>query len=159
MKKLLLCFMMITTLLVSGCSNHYERDTNPGKIKSIKYAELLKKIDNNDKFIAILVRDGCGHCKSYEEALDIYLKDHNVTVYSMNFMKEEDPIKTWDEIEMKILENTDDNEDKFAGTPHTLVFENGELEESYSGAMSYDLGNMDDFDDLVTSYQLDEKKK
>lgn len=158
MKKTFLCLMMMCTLLISGCSESYERDTNPGKIETISYETIKQKIENKDKFIVILVRDGCHHCEVYEESLNTYLKEHNVTVYSMNFMNEEEPTKVWDEVKEQIFEKKTEDQAEFLGTPHTLVFEDGKMKESYSGAMTYDLGNMGDFEDLVVEYKLDELK-
>ena len=54
-KKFLLLILLIVFCSSCGKSN----------FKTISYSELNKKLNNNDTFFFVVVRDGCQHCEKF----------------------------------------------------------------------------------------------
>jgi predicted bacteriocin transport accessory protein len=105
MKKIL-CLLIIGIFLLTGCSNN---------LKTIKYDEFEKMINNKETFILEISQNGCSHCNEYNPIIKKVLKDNNITAYNLNISyisnKEYDKLK---------------EEYNFSGTPTTMFFNKGE---------------------------------
>lgn len=86
MKKIrnfiLLCLLII---LCSSCGS--------SNLKSISYSELNKKLNNNETFFFVVIKDGCPHCEKYVPKMEEILKENDIVGYKINYSdltKEED---------------------------------------------------------------------
>lgn len=71
---ILLCLLII---LCSSCGS--------SKLKSISYSELNKKLNNNETFFFVVIRDGCQHCENYVPKIEEILEEYNIVGYKLNY--------------------------------------------------------------------------
>ena len=87
MKKIMyILILLIIPILVTGCNK------NMSQIKSIKYSELEKKLENKETFILEIARDGCHNCESFTPKFNNILKKYNLKAFTINIsnLTEED---------------------------------------------------------------------
>lgn len=79
MKKsaLILCFFILLS-----CNNFSKKTCN--LCKNITFFELKNKINLFCTFVAILKNDACSVCQKYNFQLDNYLKNNEITIYSLD---------------------------------------------------------------------------
>lgn len=77
MKKIL---MALTLLLLVGCSLKMTTYT------TIKYSDLIKKMDNKETFIIYFGSSNCSHCKAFKPVLEKVITDYQVKVYYLNIV-------------------------------------------------------------------------
>lgn len=150
MKKFTWICVILSALLISGCSSTYERDDNPGKVEKITVAEMQKKIDDKDTFAVVFTQTSCVHCQKFMAMLDTYLLNHNVTLYDV--VLDQDPNKDW-EGNLEIIRTTFPGMDE---TPSLFYVKDGvkdnQLENGEEGLTE------EAFDQWVQDNKLDAKK-
>ncbi len=50
----------------------------------ITYAEYEEKVQNNEAFLVIIVRDGCGYCEMYEPIVEEVADEYKLPIYYIN---------------------------------------------------------------------------
>ncbi len=123
MKKTLWVVMLaLVVLCFTGCGS--------GKLETINYQTLTKKIENKEHFILEVMQTGCPACQDFTPRFEKILKEHEITAYALNLtdMTEEDR-KAFDSML------------NVSSTPTVIFFNDGE-EESVTyriiGAVSND---------------------
>lgn len=155
----MLCFTLL------ACSNNYERDTKAGSIEALSYEQFKQKMKDKDNMVVVVSQTECGHCKRYKTALEKYLENHHITVYEINLaIQQENVYEMFEIFGKEIKKFGDDDVVEFQGTPYTMIIEEGRTQDAYSGAFTYEDENhedwdftMDEFEEIVTQYRLDEK--
>ncbi|MEF9961810.1 MAG: lipoprotein [Erysipelotrichaceae bacterium] len=143
MKKILLIGATLL-LLLSGCSNQaYERDSNPGEIIELTYADALAKIKNKESFVLTISQSNCSNCTLLKEMLEPYLEDHHVVIYDALL-----------DGSMLTLEQIQADFPEFKGTPDLYVVKKGKLTSHIAGSMEEEK-----FDEWVVKHKLDEVSK
>lgn len=150
MKKITCMIMVALTLVLSGCSSKYERDSNPGKLKDITVSQLEEKLAKKETFPIVFTQSFCSFCINFKDMLAGYLPDHNVTLYDV--VLDEAP----KDEQQKNLDTIRKTFKGFNATPSLYYVKDGKLENTF------DMGNdgitKDKFDKWVQTYKLDEKK-
>lgn len=72
--------MVFILLLVLFCSS-----CNSSNLKSLSYSELNKKLNNNETFFFVVIKDGCPHCEKYVPKVEEVLDEYNITGYTINY--------------------------------------------------------------------------
>lgn len=62
---------------------YYKLEGNAG-VNSIAYSEYLEKLDSNEPFIIIIVREGCYYCGLYEPIVEKVVNDLKIPVYMLD---------------------------------------------------------------------------
>lgn len=132
MKKILsILSVFILALTLVGCNSSKD-------IKEVQPAEIQKKIDNKESFIAIVTQTTCTYCKEY-------------TPIVADFVKKETKVDVVDVVNDKIDDEQAriDFMQKYAitGTPTTLFFKNGELK-----SMVTEVLTLEKLDELYNQY-------
>ncbi len=83
--------------------------------EEIKYAEMMKKIDNKDSFVVLFSQTTCSHCMDFKPKLEKVANEFNIHIYYL----ETDILDAEDLKELK-------NNFSFSGTPTTIFIVNGE---------------------------------
>ena len=55
----------------------------------ITYSNYLEKIDSNEPFLVVIVKDGCGYCEMYEPILKEVADEYNLPINLTNLSEEE----------------------------------------------------------------------
>lgn len=122
MKKILILFVAILTLALTGCSNSKD-------LIEISYDDLATKIENKDSFVLYVGRTTCSHCKDFKPILEKVVNEYDLDVYYIDL----DNVSNakYNAVLKKI-----DGE----GTPTTVYIEKGKTLSSprIEGARDYD---------------------
>lgn len=104
LRNILLLFLLV--LLCSSCGS--------SKLKNLSYSELIKKMENNETFFFVVIKDGCQHCEGFIPKVEEVLKEYDIVGYKLNYSD---------------LSEKDDEEffNKFgiSSTPTTVFIKNG----------------------------------
>ena len=169
MKKIFMLIGMIFILFACGGPG-YEKNTQAATINTLKWDEVMKRIDNDETLMFMVTFEGCTSCEYFKEnVLNKYIENHGFELNIVNFTKDawnelseevanfvkENPY-TQEEFERaKYYEYTD--EDKEIGTlltPSLYFVENGEVKDKLiSGGIS-----AVDLDSMISKYRLDKVK-
>ena len=85
-KKILL--LSIIVILCCSCASN-------SKLKSISYSDLINKMEKNETFFFIVVRDGCSHCENFIPKVEEVLDEYDIVGYKLNYSelsKEDDEL-------------------------------------------------------------------
>lgn len=150
MKKFACILMVAFTVMLSGCSSSYERDTNAGEVINITVNEMTEKINKKDTFAIVFTQTTCTHCINFKNMLSGYLLDHNVTLYDV--VLDEAP----KEEQQKNLDTIRKTFPGLKDTPSLYYVKDGKMDTMFE--MGKDGITKDKFDNWVQEYRLDEKK-
>ena len=150
MKKFACILMVAFTVMLSGCSSSYERDTNAGEVINITVNEMTEKINKKDTFAIVFTQTTCTHCINFKNMLSGYLLDHNVTLYDV--VLDEAP----KEEQQKNLDTIRKTFPGLKDTPSLYYVTDGKMDTMFE--MGKDGITKDKFDNWVQEYRLDEKK-
>jgi predicted bacteriocin transport accessory protein len=108
MKKLkYILAIFVIAMLFTGCSSK-------GSLSSISYSTLKEKLNNNDTFFFVVVREGCQYCEKFLPTVENVVKEYNLTGYSLNLSSLSSDEK-----------NEFDKEYNVSGTPTTIFITDG----------------------------------
>ena len=74
-KKILAIFLLI--ILCTSC--------NSSKIKNLSYTELSKKLENNETFFFVVIKDGCPYCEKFIPKVEEVLNEYNISGFTINY--------------------------------------------------------------------------
>lgn len=105
--------LISSCLLITGCHSN-------NNLKSLTLEQLEKKIEKQENFIVAVIQTGCSACQSYEPIYSTVLSQYDLEAYTINLTD-------------LTQEETDrlDQISYVSGTPTTLFFTKGKLENSY----------------------------
>lgn len=120
-----LCVFAFVLLALSGCGSKTSGETTetPGKVVEITTDELLKKVNDKEDFSLVFTQTTCGHCETFLEMMDTYMKNHNVVLYNMVLDKEADVDKALKKLKEAFPE--------FTATPDIYYVEKGEVKSRF----------------------------
>lgn len=101
-----------------------------GNVKNLSVTSLKEKIENKDTFIVEVMRTGCSACESYAPTFNSVMGKYKLEAYQIN------TADLTDEESSEL-----DSITYISGTPTTLFFVGGKLEDSYNklvGAVTSD---------------------
>lgn len=107
---LFFCFL----LLITGCGNQKS-------VPNLSVKDLETKIENKETFIVAVIQTGCSACEAYLPIYQSVMGQYNLEAYTINLT---DLTDKEDETLSKIS--------YVSGTPTTLFFVKGKLENSYN---------------------------
>ena len=113
-------------------SNYFkEQGVIPKELEMITIDEY-EKLLNEEKFIVIIGKTGCGYCDKYKPVVNKVIGEYNINIYYID-------ISTFSEEDYKRLyQSTSLFDDQQWGTPTTLLFERGALVDSIGGYVDED---------------------
>jgi len=112
----------------SGENNYQEEEEEPEEIlppvqeftniHKIEYRTFKEMIEHKETFVIVISQTSCGHCIVYKPIFDEALRANNLTGYELDLQvaTKEDRVEFLDTYPID-------------GTPTTMIFTNGELEE------------------------------
>lgn len=98
----------------------------------ITYEQYKEKVNNNELFLVVIVRDGCGYCEMYEPLVEEVATEYNLPFYYINLTNITDE-------EREELSSTNKylKKNKW-GTPTTLFMYGENIVDSISGYVEKD---------------------
>ena len=104
-KKILL--LIILVLFCSSCNQN-------SKLENLSYNDLEKKLNNNDTFFFVVIKDGCQHCEGFVPKVKEVLEEYDIAGYTVNYsnLSEEENEKFYNEFQVD-------------STPTTIFIKNG----------------------------------
>lgn len=122
MKKNIIIIIVITALLaIIGVliflfiRNKVEEKT----LIQLSGEEFKEKINNKESFILVIVQTGCHFCEEFKPTVNDVIKEHNITMYSLNLTNLSAEEKTF----LRSVVNSE-------STPTTIFITDGEEETS-----------------------------
>lgn len=95
---------------------------------TISQSELVEKVKDDDSFVVVIGNNTDTTTQSYQQTMSQYLQDHlGDTLYYVDISEDTD-YANWLEEKLDITDAT---------VPQTIVYEDGKVETSKSGALSY----------------------
>lgn len=95
---------------------------------TISQSELVEKVKDDDSFVVVIGNNTDTATQSYQQTMSQYLQDHlGDTLYYVDISEDTD-YANWLEEKLDITDAT---------VPQTIVYEDGKVETSKSGALSY----------------------
>lgn len=82
--------LLLVTIVIFCCSC-----SSNNRLKSISYSNLTEKIENNETFFFVVIRDGCSHCENFVPKVEEVLDEYNIVGYKLNYSelsKDEDEL-------------------------------------------------------------------
>ncbi len=98
----------------------------------ITYDQYKEKVNNNELFLVVIVRDGCGYCEMYEPVVEEVATEYNLPFYYINLTNITDEEKEELSSTNKYLKKN-----KW-GTPTTLFMYGENIVDSISGYVEKD---------------------
>ena len=98
----------------------------------ITYSEYEEKMSNEEAFLVIIVRDGCGYCEMYEPIVDEVANEYKLPIYFINLTN-----LTQDEVSSLSTSNSYLKRNDW-GTPTTLFMYGSHVVDSISGYVEKD---------------------
>lgn len=92
---------------------------------------LKKTVDSNEKSVIVFGQTTCGHCINFKPVLMNIVDDKDINIYYINCNTVEDTDALYE-----YLENFEPFQGKW-GTPLTIIFEDGEIVDTFSGETDY----------------------
>jgi len=102
--------IILLIILVIFCSSCSESSN----LKNLSYKDLQKKINNNDTFFFVVIKDGCQHCEGFTPKVKEVLDEYDIDGYTVNYTE-------------LSLEDNDSFYEEFGvdSTPTTIFIKNG----------------------------------
>ena len=95
---------------------------------TISQSELVEKVKDDDSFVVVIGNNTDTTTQSYQQTMSQYLQEHlGDTLYYVDISEDTD-YANWLEEKLDITDAT---------VPQTIVYEDGKVETSKSGALSY----------------------
>lgn len=95
---------------------------------TISQSELVEKVKDDDSFVVVIGNNTDTTTQSYQQTMSQYLQDHlGDTLYYVDISEDTD-YANWLEEKLDITDAT---------VPQTIVYEDGKVETSKSGSLSY----------------------
>ncbi len=128
--------IIISIFAFSGSSQKIEKpillEDDFNGLKEISYSEYNELVENDSKFILLIVREGCTYCESFEPIIEETSIEKNIPVYMVD-------IATFSEDEMsKFYESNRFLSKGEWGTPTTLVLQGDQVIDSLEGLTEKD---------------------
>lgn len=137
-KDIILILLVVVLLIVAlVLTNHKEPKldielpvtlTGETGFTEITYNQYEEKVNNNDMFLVVIVRDGCGYCEAYEPIVEKVANDYNLPFYYINLSN-----LTREESEKLTTTNKYLKRKKKWGTPTTLFMYGENIVDSIGG--------------------------
>jgi len=120
MKKIFL-FSLLLTLMLAGCSGR-------SNFKTIKAAEAITRLDNQESIVLVIGISTCAACKEYRPIVEELVKNYSFEVF---YVELDSDVNTDVQqlIEKHLIEAR--------WTPTTYIFNDGKLVESKTGSIRY----------------------
>lgn len=142
-KDIVLILLVVVLLIVGLIVSTVKKDTSadielPAEItgqvgfNEIKYSEYEEKMANNDLFMVIIVRDGCGYCEMYEPIVKKVAEEYKVPISYINLTNLTDEERSALSTSNSYLKN------KKWGTPTTLFMYGSKVIDSIGGYVEED---------------------
>ena len=81
MKKWITVMGLVMTLLISGCSS----PKTPFEIKDITVQKMKEKMDKQESFLFVVVRENCPYCEQLEEYIEKSKQEHpELVIYRLD---------------------------------------------------------------------------
>ena len=138
----IILILLVVVLLVVGLiltSNRKQIDIElPVALKGeagfteITYTQYKEKMSNNEMFLVVIVRDGCGYCEMYEPILEEVANEKGLPIYYINLTN-----LTSEEVEELSNSNSYLRKNNW-GTPTTLFMYGVNVVDSISGYVEKD---------------------
>lgn len=128
-KKLMICFLFFAVL--SACSS------NKGSVSNINASKAIDKVNSGDTFVLVVGTTNCTYCIEFDETLNDFIKENEITVYTLKIDKESTETVDGKEVRVKFLE-LEDLIGKTIRTPTTFFIVDGKTVSSHEGAYSYE---------------------
>ena len=98
----------------------------------ITYSQYEEKVNNEEAFVVIIVRDGCGYCEMYEPIVSEVANEYKLPIYFIN-------LTNLSEDEVNLLSTTNSYLKRNDwGTPTTLFMYGSHIVDSISGYVEKD---------------------
>lgn len=99
--------ILVIAVLFTGCGSK-------GSLSSLSYSSLKGKMNNNETFFFVVIRNGCQFCEKFIPTMEGVVKEYDLTGYSLN-------------LSTLTQEELDEFDKQFdvSGTPTTIFIENG----------------------------------
>ena len=95
---------------------------------TISQSQLVEKVKDDDSFVVVIGNNSDTTTQSYQETMSQFLRDHlSKTLYYVDISEDTD-YADWLEKKLDITDAT---------VPQTIVYEDGKIKTSKSGALSY----------------------
>ena len=94
----------------------------------ITYNEYEEKVNNNELFLVVIVRDGCGYCEMYEPIVEEVANEYKLPFYHINLTN-----LSAEETEKLVTTNKYLSRNSKWGTPTTLFMYGENIVDSISG--------------------------
>lgn len=124
MKKIIICFIALITLCLTGCGKKLTT------YHELSYDDFMKKIENKESFPLVVGSSQCSHCADFKITMEKFIKDYQIEVYYIDVLS----LTTEQYNEFVSYVN-------FGGsTPTTVFITDGEEKTIYNrivGALSY----------------------
>ena len=98
----------------------------------ITYSEYEEKVNNEEAFLVIIVRDGCGYCEMYEPIVEEVANEYKLPIYYINLTNLSE-----EEVSELSSKNVYLKRNKW-GTPTTLFMYGSHVVDSISGYVEKD---------------------
>ena len=72
--------VLLLVLLIFLCSS-----CGKSNFKELSYSELNKKMENNETFFFVVIKDGCQHCEAFIPKVEEVLKEYDIVGYKLNY--------------------------------------------------------------------------
>lgn len=105
----------------------YHKITNV-EFKTITQSELVEKVNDKDSFVVVIGNSTDNATLSYQDTMTTYLEHHRTKSLYYVDISNDSSYNTWLEQKLKITNAT---------VPQTIVYENGKITTSTTGALSY----------------------
>lgn len=85
-------FLIVIVFICSSCGQN-------SKLKNLSYKDLQDKLNNNDTFFFVVIKDGCQYCEGFVPKVEDVINEYGIDGYTLNYSKlsEEDDEKFYSE--------------------------------------------------------------
>lgn len=127
-KKIWIEISVFGIILVAFIGLYVFHDIFFNDYTTISQSELVEKVKDDDSFVVVIGNNTDTTTQSYQQTMSQYLQEHlGDTLYYVDISEDTD-YANWLEEKLDITDAT---------VPQTIVYEDGKVETSKSGALSY----------------------
>lgn len=134
---LVIVLLIVGLILTSPKKEHIDIElpialTGEAGFTEITYNDYKDKVVNNEMFLVVIVRDGCGYCEMFEPVVEEVAGEYKLPIYYINLTNISD-----EEVEELVSTNKYLKRNKL-GTPTTLFMYGENIVDSISGYVEKD---------------------
>ena len=115
MKKYKWLIILVVVIVILSVIAIVFSENEEKYLHEISYSKVMKKIDNNDKFMLYIKQTDCEHCKVFTPRFVSVLKENKLESYVLNLTNLSDEDK----------EKYDKDFSDISGTPTVLFYDEG----------------------------------